>query len=86
MDYLVYLIQINKGFRWQINLFFLTAQIVQWAVENGVIVCVWKIRSSVCFGPRPFGNKLHIFWNILFSFMSIWKFTSEENNVCVQHR
>ena len=61
MDYLVYLIQINKGFRWQINLFFLTAQIVQWAVENGVIVCVWKIRSSVCFGPRPFGNKLHIF-------------------------
>ena len=27
---------------------------------------MWKTRSSAFFGPRPFGNRLHIFWNILF--------------------
>ena len=47
MDYLVYLIRINKGFLWQINFIFLTAQIVQWAVENGVIICVENPQFSL---------------------------------------
>ena len=69
------------------QLVFLTAQIVQWAVENGVIVCVCG-KSAVQFvlGHDLLATSCTSFGIFCFSFMSIWKFTSEENNVCVQHR
>ena len=65
VDYLVYLIRINKGFLWQINFIFWLHRSFSGPLKTGSSY-VWKIRSSVCFGPRLFGNKLHIFWNIPF--------------------
>ena len=67
------------------QLYFLTAQIVQWAVENGVIICVENPQFSLFLGHDLLATGCTSFGIFCFSFMPIWKFTSEENDGCVQH-
>ena len=65
MGSLTSLIQIIVGSHWQINFIFLLHRLWNGPLKTESLY-VWKIRSSVSFGPQPFGNKLHIFYNILY--------------------
>ena len=39
------------------KLYFLTAELVRWATEHGVIFVVWRTLNSACSGRQPFGPK-----------------------------